>query len=176
MSCCDRFTIPIIPSFTGITRPHKMSIASVPAKMDKKNIWLHIEIIPLTSSMLIYIFNNEFQHKKPQTFSNCERFEVFTAVTMKNAAFWDVTPCGFCKKQRFGGTYHHHHHHHLHHQGGKNQRARNNVSSNYQCSSETSVVTRAAWRHIPEDSVLPSRHRENLKSYTVCIPFIGQTK
>jgi hypothetical protein len=23
------------------------------------------------------------------------RFEVFTAVTMKNAVFWDVAPCGF---------------------------------------------------------------------------------
>lgn len=43
MSCCDRFTIPIIPSFTGITRPHKMSIASVPVKWTKKktNIWFH---------------------------------------------------------------------------------------------------------------------------------------
>jgi hypothetical protein len=34
------------------------------------------------------------------------RFEVFTAVTMKNAVFWDVTPCGSCKNRRFGGTYH----------------------------------------------------------------------
>jgi hypothetical protein len=25
------------------------------------------------------------------------RFEVFTAVTMKNGAFWVVTPCGSCK-------------------------------------------------------------------------------
>jgi hypothetical protein len=25
------------------------------------------------------------------------RFEVFTAVTMKNGVFWDVTPCGSCK-------------------------------------------------------------------------------
>jgi hypothetical protein len=25
----------------------------------------------------------------------CVRFEVFTAVTVKNAAFWDVTPCSF---------------------------------------------------------------------------------
>jgi hypothetical protein len=25
------------------------------------------------------------------------RFEAFTAVTMKNAIFWDVTPCGSCK-------------------------------------------------------------------------------
>jgi hypothetical protein len=24
-------------------------------------------------------------------------FEAFTAVIMKNAVFWDVTPCGFCK-------------------------------------------------------------------------------
>jgi hypothetical protein len=25
------------------------------------------------------------------------RFEVFTAVTMKNGVFWDVTPCGFVR-------------------------------------------------------------------------------
>jgi hypothetical protein len=28
------------------------------------------------------------------------RFEVFTAVTMKNGVFWDVTPCGSCKTRR----------------------------------------------------------------------------
>jgi hypothetical protein len=32
------------------------------------------------------------------------RFEVFTAATMKNGVFWDVTPCGFCKSRGFGGT------------------------------------------------------------------------
>jgi hypothetical protein len=32
------------------------------------------------------------------------RFEVFTAVTMKNGVFWDVTPCGSCMNRRFGGT------------------------------------------------------------------------
>jgi hypothetical protein len=31
-------------------------------------------------------------------------FEVFTAVTMKNGVFLDVTPCGSCKNRRFGGT------------------------------------------------------------------------
>jgi hypothetical protein len=31
-------------------------------------------------------------------------WEVFTAVTMKNGVFWDVTPCGSCKKRNFGGT------------------------------------------------------------------------
>jgi hypothetical protein len=32
------------------------------------------------------------------------RFEVFTAVTMKNRVLLDVTPCGSCKNRRFGGT------------------------------------------------------------------------
>jgi hypothetical protein len=32
------------------------------------------------------------------------RFEVFTAVTMKNGVFWDVTPCGSCKNRRSLGT------------------------------------------------------------------------
>jgi hypothetical protein len=31
----------------------------------------------------------------------CARFEVFTAVTTKNAIFWDVTSCGSCKKRFF---------------------------------------------------------------------------
>jgi hypothetical protein len=43
------------------------------------------------------------------------RFEVFTAVTMKNGVFWDVTPCGSCKNRRFGGIWL------LLHQGDKNQ-------------------------------------------------------
>jgi hypothetical protein len=32
------------------------------------------------------------------------RFEVFTAVTVKDGVFWDVMPCGSCKTRRFGGT------------------------------------------------------------------------
>jgi hypothetical protein len=43
------------------------------------------------------------------------RFEVFTAVTIKNVVFWDVTPCGSCKNRRFGGTWR------FLHQGDKNQ-------------------------------------------------------
>jgi hypothetical protein len=33
------------------------------------------------------------------------RFEVFTAVTMKNGVFWDVTSCGSCKNRRFAGEH-----------------------------------------------------------------------
>jgi hypothetical protein len=43
------------------------------------------------------------------------RFEVFTAVTMKNGVFWVVTPCGSCKNRCFGGTWL------LLHQGDKNR-------------------------------------------------------
>jgi hypothetical protein len=33
------------------------------------------------------------------------RFEIFTAVTMKNAIFWDVALCRSCVNQHFGGMY-----------------------------------------------------------------------
>jgi hypothetical protein len=40
-----------------------------------------------------------------QTLVSGVRFEVFTAVTMENGVFWDVTPCGSCKNRHFGGTW-----------------------------------------------------------------------
>jgi hypothetical protein len=74
---------------------------------------------------------------------------------MKNAAFWNVKPCGSYKNRGFRGAYR------LHHQGEKNQWARN-VSGNWELkhtaksspilvtlimevihSSETLVLTRA---------------------------------
>jgi hypothetical protein len=64
------------------------------------------------------------------------RFEVFTAVTMKNAVFWNVTLYDPCKNRRFGGTSL------LHHQGDKNQR--------------TLARARATQRNIPEDGILQS--------------------
>jgi hypothetical protein len=38
------------------------------------------------------------------------------------------------------------------------------------CCSETAVVTTAIWRHIPEDGILHSHRREDLKSYFRTFP------
>jgi hypothetical protein len=50
------------------------------------------------------------------------RFEVLTAVTMKNAVFWDVALCRYCVNRRFGGTYR------LHQQGRKIRQRGTSVS------------------------------------------------
>jgi hypothetical protein len=36
------------------------------------------------------------------TGNNYVAFEIFTAVTMKNAVFWDVATCGSCEIRHFG--------------------------------------------------------------------------
>jgi hypothetical protein len=54
------------------------------------------------NSGLLYLFS--YIYVKFQKEEKIVRFEVFTAVTMKNGAFWDVTPCGSCKNRHFGGS------------------------------------------------------------------------
>jgi hypothetical protein len=45
-----------------------------------------------------------YHYTKIRKWIDYVRFEVFTAVTMKNGVFLDVTPCSSCKNRRFGGT------------------------------------------------------------------------
>jgi hypothetical protein len=54
---------------------------------------LHINI------QLQFIIN--FQLMSLLSISRYIRFEVFTAMTMKNGVFCDVTQCGSCKNLRF---------------------------------------------------------------------------
>jgi hypothetical protein len=58
--------------------------------------------------------NKQRKRKRNDNYKNV-RFEVSTAVTMKNGVFWDVMLCGSCKNRRFGRTWR------LFHQGDKNR-------------------------------------------------------
>jgi hypothetical protein len=78
----------------------------------KRNAWNIFVIAYLRRTRVLYVTEGRVRicNSKVNV-----RFEVFTAVTMKNGVFWDVMPCGSCKNRRFGGTWR------LLHQGDKNR-------------------------------------------------------
>jgi hypothetical protein len=79
------------------------------------------------------------------------RVEVFTAVTMKNAVFWHVAPCRFCVNRHFGGTYSLHLQPPTH--AGSSPADFSTLKMEAIHSSETSVYTRPAGRHISEEGI-----------------------
>jgi hypothetical protein len=91
------------------------------------------------------------------------RFEVFTTVTVKNAVFWNVTPCSSFKNRRFGGSY-------RIHQSELRSVLQSLLAANVVpsslivtalmmeaiCSFETSIPTTATRCYIPEHGILHS--------------------
>jgi hypothetical protein len=84
-------------------------------------------------------------------------------VTMKNAVFWNITQCGSCKHVVFLRSMLR-----LLVTGNIVPRSPIFVTLMMEAisSSESPVLTRATRRSIPEDGILRSHHRRNLKSYT----------
>jgi hypothetical protein len=76
------------------------------------------------------------------TSSRDERFEVFTAVSMKNGVFWDVPPCGSCKNRR--------------------SQIFVTLMKEALSYSETSVLTRGTRRNIQDDTILHQVERLRL--------------
>jgi hypothetical protein len=95
------------------------------------------------------------QQRRETSFKEDVGFEVFTAVTMKNAVFWDMALCGFIINQRFEGTCH------LYLQSTTNKESEEKCSSTLKMeatrSSETLVYNKHTRCHIPGDGILFKR-------------------
>jgi hypothetical protein len=87
---------------------NKVSCAAVHAASDGMHSELIVHFLGGVTDMGVPTWLNDVQHSSGRPCVHYltqnpynVRFEVFTAVTMKNGVFWVVTPCGSCKNRRF---------------------------------------------------------------------------
>jgi hypothetical protein len=73
-------------------------------KVTKRTELSHMYISLVTFNIELFWNKHSFREQMRKTENTDVRFEVFTAVTMKNAVLWDVAPCRYCVNRRFGGT------------------------------------------------------------------------
>jgi hypothetical protein len=73
----------------GVVHSHKVHVRY-------QTTWRHNPDDIRFSLVLSYLLPCELQFWIKRLHYDYVRFEVFTAVTMKNPVFWDVTPCGSC--------------------------------------------------------------------------------
>jgi hypothetical protein len=76
----------------------------VTANVVPSSLILYTLIIAATRSSETSILARVARSHIPEDGMHYVIFDVFTAVTMKNGIFCDVTPSGSCKNRRFGGT------------------------------------------------------------------------
>jgi hypothetical protein len=120
--------------------------------------------VPVSNPMYLYVNGND----NAALATGYVSFEVFTAVTMKNAVCWDITPCGSCKNRRFGGMCASI----IWETRNKNRGTRNNVGNNYQ--QETGQyffvgVSITIANAIPISSILLTLMMEAIYSYETSV-------
>jgi hypothetical protein len=96
----------------------------------------------------MYYLYHQGEKNRHVTNVSSVRFEDFTAVTMKNSVYWDVTRCGTLRTDVVPCS--------------PNLAT---LMTEAICSFETSILTRITQRSTPGDGFLHSHSRKNLKPY-----------
>jgi hypothetical protein len=80
------------------------SSSGAPSETQTRSAVLMLKQNWLRASTASYTMDARLERPGRESDQSCVKFEVFTAVTMKNGVYWDVTPCGSCRNRHFGGT------------------------------------------------------------------------